>query len=180
MILRALFRLFALAMLAYILGYAVCTVLLPRPGGDARTDAVVVLTGGGGRLDRGFDLMERGLAERMLISGVARTVRPQELAVAYDVEASLMECCVDLGRESFDTRSNADEVARWMKRRGFDSMRLVTNDIHMPRALFEVGQRIPGNVTVIEDAVESNPSFHALFLEYNKYLLGRAADLIGI
>jgi hypothetical protein len=34
---------------------------LPKPAGDERTDAIVVLTGGPGRLERGFELMERGL-----------------------------------------------------------------------------------------------------------------------
>ena len=180
MILRALYRLFALAVLAYVLGYAAFAVLLPRPADDTRTDAIVVLTGGSGRLERGFDLIDRGMAERLLISGVARTVRPPELAEAYDVDPALLECCVTLGRESFDTRSNADEVARWMARRGYESMRLVTNDIHMPRARFEIEKRVPESIAILSDAVETNPSFQAIFMEYNKYLLGRVADLIGI
>jgi hypothetical protein len=33
---------------------------------------------------------------------------------------------------------------------------------------------------VLGDAVESNPSFRQLFMEYNKYLLRRAAVLVGI
>ena len=32
-------------------------VLLPKPAGDERTDAIVVLTGGTGRLERGFELL---------------------------------------------------------------------------------------------------------------------------
>ncbi|MCY0541676.1 hypothetical protein OVW21_26990, partial [Klebsiella pneumoniae] len=83
---------------------------------------------GSGRLERGFDMIERGLARRMLISGVERTVRPVELAAAYKVDPRLLDCCVTLGRESFDTRSNADEVARWVERRRVRSIRLVTND----------------------------------------------------
>ena len=85
--------------------------------------------------------MERGLARRMLISGVARTVRPEELAEAYEVDPALFECCIALGREAFDTRSNADEVARWLARRRFRSIRLVTNDLHMPRARYELRKR---------------------------------------
>ena len=38
--------------------------MLPQPAGDERTDAIVVLTGGTGRIERGFDLIERGLAQR--------------------------------------------------------------------------------------------------------------------
>lgn len=177
---RFLARLVSFALLAYVLGYALFAVLLPRPAGEERTDAVVVLTGGSGRLERGFDIVERGLAPRMLISGVERTVRPIELAEAYDVEPRLLDCCVTLGRESFDTRSNADEVRRWVERRRVGSIRLVTNDLHMPRARYELRKRVGDDLTIVADAVPTIPDLAAIFLEYNKYLLGVAADLIGI
>ena len=177
---RFLLRLASFGLLLYVLGYALFAVLLPNPAGDERTDGIVVLTGGSGRLERGFELMERQLAQRMLISGVDRRVRAVELAEAYDVDEQLLECCVTLGRESFDTRSNADEVERWLKRRQFRSIRLVTNDLHMPRARYELRKRIGPEVVVVTDAVLTDPSFMQIFTEYNKYLLGRAADLIGI
>jgi uncharacterized SAM-binding protein YcdF (DUF218 family) len=179
-VIRFLFRFAAFALLIYALGYAVFAVTLPKPAGDERTDAIVVLTGGTGRLDRGFDLMERGLAQRMLISGVARAVRPQDLIAAYHADPRLFACCIALGREAFDTRSNADEVAHWLARRRYASIRLVTNDLHMPRARYEIRKRVGGDVRIIADAVPTQPGFRAIFIEYNKYLLGRAADLVGI
>lgn len=177
---RFLFRLVSFVVLLYVLGYALFAVLLPKPAGEERTDGIVVLTGGSGRLERGFELMERQRAQRMLISGVDRTVRAVELAEAYDIDEQMLECCVTLGRESFDTRSNADEVARWLERRRFRSIRLVTNDLHMPRAGYELRKRIGRDVVVVTDAVPTDPSFTQIFTEYNKYLLGRTADLIGI
>ena len=177
---RFTIRLVSFGLLAYALGYALFAVMLPRPAGNERTDAVVVLTGGSGRLERGFDLIERGVAPQMLISGVERTVRPNELAAAYHVDPQLLECCVVLGRESVDTRSNADEVARWVERRRIRSIRLVTNDLHMPRAKYEVRKRVGPELRILPDAVPTEPDFGAIFIEYNKYLLGRAADLIGI
>jgi len=179
-VIRFLFRAMAFVALLYALGYALFAVTLPDPAGDQRTDAIVVLTGGSGRLDRGFELMERGLAQRMLISGVARTVRPEELIAAYEVDPRLFECCIVLGREAFDTRSNADEVARWLERRRFASIRLVTNDLHMPRARYELRKRVGPDVAIVTDAVPTEPGFGAIFAEYNKYLLGRVADLVGI
>ena len=167
-------------LLLYILGYALFAVLLPRPAPERPTDAIVVLTGGAKRIERGLALMERKLARRMLVSGVARTVRPEELAAEYRANEALFRCCVDLGRESVDTRSNAEEVARWMERHKFRTMRLVTTDWHMPRARFELSRRLGGGIEVTGDAVESNPSFGQLFTEYNKYLLRRSAVLVGI
>jgi uncharacterized SAM-binding protein YcdF (DUF218 family) len=167
-------------LLLYLLGYALFAVLLPRPADERATDAIVVLTGGAKRIERGLDLMARNKAKRMLVSGVARTVRPEELAAQYQADESLFRCCVDLGRESVDTRSNAEEVARWMEKHKFRSMRLVTTDWHMPRARFELSRRLGGGIAVTGDAVESNPSFAQLFTEYNKYLLRRSAEFVGI
>jgi uncharacterized SAM-binding protein YcdF (DUF218 family) len=173
-------RTLSFILLLYVLGYAVFAVMLPRPADDGRTDGIVVLTGGAHRMERGLDLLQRQRASRMLISGVARTVRPVELAARYPQQAALFACCIDLGRESVDTRSNAEEVARWMRKRKFRSVRLVTTDWHMPRARFELSRQLGKDAQVIGDAVESNPSFRQLFTEYNKYLLRRAAVLVGI
>ncbi|HEY1146802.1 MAG TPA: YdcF family protein [Allosphingosinicella sp.] len=173
-------RAVATLILIYALGYAWFAVFLPRPADDRRTDAIVVLTGSGARIKRGLDLLQRDRAERLLISGVARTVRPGELAARYQVNQALFDCCVDLGREAVDTRSNAEETGRWLKEHKFKSVRLVTTDWHMTRARFELSRQIGEGVTLIGDAVPSNPSFTELFTEYNKYLLRRAAVLVGI
>ena len=173
-------RLLALVALAYLLGYAAFTMLLPEPGDERLTDGIVVLTGGPKRIERGLDLLAAHKAQRMLVSGVATTVAAADLAAHYPGKAPLFACCVDLGREAIDTRSNADEVARWVKRRRFKSVRLVTTDWHMPRAGFEIERQVGGTAQVYEDAIESHPRFQTLFIEYNKYLLRRAAVLLGI
>ena len=170
----------ALLALLYLLGYALFAVMLPRPADDRRTDAIVVLTGAAKRIERGLDLLERGRAKRMLVSGVARSVRRSELAHEYPGNEALFQCCIDLGFQSIDTRSNADEVARWVGKRKFRSVRLVTTDWHMPRASFELSRRMSDDVELIGDSVESNPSFTQLFTEYNKYLLRRAAVFVGL
>jgi uncharacterized SAM-binding protein YcdF (DUF218 family) len=167
-------------LLIYLLGYAVFAVLLPTPADDRQTDGIVVLTGAPKRIERGLDLLERKRSSRMLVSGVAPAVRRVELAAQYPASAHLFACCIDLGRESEDTRSNAEEVARWVKKRGFKSVRLVTTDWHMPRARLELARQLPDHVVLVGDAVESNPRFIQLFTEYNKYLLRRAATFVGI
>ena len=173
-------RVLATLLLVYALGYAAFVVLLPEAADDRRTDGIVVLTGGAKRIERGIDLIERRRADRLLISGVDRAVRPAELAAQYRGKNDLFECCIDLGRASVDTRSNGTETARWVKQKKFKSVRLVTTDWHMPRARFELSQQLGPNVTVLTDAVQSKPSFRTLFTEYNKYLLRRAAVVIGV
>ena len=175
MILRTL----AFLLLLYVLGYALFAVQLPEEADERKTDGIVVLTGGAKRLERGLHLMERQRAERMLVSGVDRAVRPIELAERYGASQQLFDCCIDLGREAVDTRSNAEETANWIKRHKFKSVRLVTTDWHMPRARFELSRQTDG-LEVLGDAIRSNPSFRQLFTEYNKYLLRRAAVVVGI
>jgi uncharacterized SAM-binding protein YcdF (DUF218 family) len=173
-------RAFAFLLLLYVLGYAAFAVLLPKAADDRRTDAIVVLTGGAKRLERGIDLLQRGKADRMLVSGVDRTVRPVELAERYRVSPALFECCIDLGREAVDTRSNAEETSRWLERHKFKTVRLVTTDWHMPRARFELARQAGDDVELLGDAVPSSPRFGQLFTEYNKYLLRHAAVIVGI
>ena len=178
---RFLWRLTVFALIAYILGYALFAILLPQPAGaEERTDAIVVLTGRRERLDRGFDLLRRGVAQRMLISGVDPSVRERELGPAYHVEPRLIACCVDIEQRSFDTRSNADEVKGWMERRRYRSMRLVTDDVHMPRARNEIASRLGDEIAILPDAVPTSPGFRVLFFEYNKFLFAWTADRLGI
>lgn len=173
-------RVLALLALVWALGFAWFALFLPQPHGDARTDAIVVLTGSAGRIDRGLALLRRKQGQRLLVSGVDRDVRPHEFAKAYHVPADLMACCVTLGREAIDTRSNAIETANWLDRYHFRSMRIITADWHMRRARYELSRQIERPITIIPDAVRSNPSLTMLLREYHKYLLRRAAGLFGI
>ncbi|MBC2776252.1 YdcF family protein [Parasphingopyxis marina] len=173
-------RILAAILLLWALGFAAFVVLLPGPAAPSETDAIIVLTGGENRIDRGIALLKDGHAERMLVSGVNRTVRPAELAAETGEPEDLFECCIDLGQDAVDTRSNGAEAARWMRENRFTSVRLVTTDWHMPRARFELARELDDGVDLITDAVASEPSFTQLFLEYNKYLLRRIGALIGI
>ncbi|MBK7559909.1 MAG: YdcF family protein [Chitinophagaceae bacterium] len=173
-------RLVSFALLAWTLGFAWFALLLPQPAPLDKTDAVVVLTGGAHRIDRGLEVLEAGKAKRMLISGVDRDVKPVELALQYKQSMKLFDCCIDLGFQSVDTRSNALETARWVARNKVKSLRLVTHDWHMRRARFELDRALPNDIEVTSDAVSTQPSLGALFKEYNKYWLRAVAALVGI
>jgi len=173
-------RILSFVLLAWVLGFAWFAILLPQPAVISRTDAIVVLTGGPNRIDRGLEILRAGQSSKMLISGVDRDVKPRELAAQYAGSSRYFKCCIDLGFQSVDTRSNALETARWAKRNKVKTLRLVTHDWHMRRARFELDRALADDIIVTNDAVASQPSLNALFKEYNKYWLRAVASLLGI
>ena len=173
-------RLFGVALLAWCLGFAAFMLLLPGALEGSTTDAIVVPTGGAGRIDRGIVLLERRQARRMLVTGVAPGVRAADLAREYRTSRALFACCIDLGSEAVDTRSNAEETAAWVKRHRYRTVRLVTSDWHVPRARMELGAAMGRGVLILGDGVPSTPRLGTLVNEYNKLILRRVALWLGL
>ena len=167
----------SLLLLLYALGFVLFAFTLGRPASAtaSRTDAAVVLTGGPGRIEHSITVLRSGKAKRLLIAGADPSVTKADLSRRLRGERKLIQCCVDLGSESVDTRSNAEEAARWLAKRHFDSVRLTTSDWHMRRARYEFRKVLGSKVRIIPDAVPSQPRFITLFGEYNKYVLRRLA-----
>ncbi len=171
-------RLAAFLAILYALGFLWFAAALPQPAGAVRTDAIVVPTGGAGRIDRGLELLARGQARELLVTGVDREVKPREFAAEYKVSPKTMACCVTLGFAAVDTRSNAAETAAWVRHHKIGSIRLVTTDWHMRRAAGELNLALPDDVKVVRDAVPSRPRLGILFLEYNKLIASTLARLL--
>ena len=173
-------RLLSALGIAWALGFCAFMLMLPGPLAPNTTDAIVVPTGAAGRIDRGLQLLRERQARRMLVTGVAPGVRESDLARAYRVPDGVLACCVDLGGEAVDTRSNAQEAAAWLRRNRFRSVRLVTSDWHVPRARMELAATVTPGTVVLGDGVASAPRFGTLVNEYNKLLLRRVALWVGI
>lgn len=172
-------RLVATPVLAWMLGLLWFSLTLPGAAPlSVKSDGVVVLTGGVGRFQRGLKAVESGAARRMLISGVGRTTTRRQLAAAYKIRVRRLRT-TDLGYEAIDTRSNAEETARWVAANNFTSIRLVTSAGHMRRARLELARVLPPGIAVLPDAVPSEPKAPSLAFEYSKWLLRRAALLAG-
>ena len=166
-------RLTALLLLLYALGFALFAVTLGHSAGAEKTDAIIVLTGGAGRIERGIAVMKRGEAKRLLVAGADPSVTRGDLIRRLHGDGELVRCCVDLGSESVDTRSNAEEALRWIDKHHYRSVRLITSDWHMHRAAYEFRSQLGRRITLIPDALPTRPTFITLFGEYNKYVLRR-------
>lgn len=175
-------RLGALLLLIYLLGFVLFAFSLGKPAAaDApATDAAVVLTGGAGRIEHAIDVLKAHKSQRLLVDGVDPAVTKRDLARRIPGSAKWLSCCVDLGSESVDTRSNAEEAGRWLAGHDYKSVRLITSDWHMRRGLYEFHRVLGHKYQLLPDAVETEPSFITLFGEYNKYLLRRVAAWTGL
>ena len=163
-------RILSLILIAWVAGFIVFAMRLPQSAGAERAEAVVVLTGGAGRIKRGLEVLNQGWAGQMLVSGVDPQVKPGEFAAQFKIAPAAMRCCITLGYRAFDTTSNARETAAWLETRGYRSVRLVTSDWHLRRARAELDKVLPAKVTVIGDAVPTQPSLRILMIEYHKLL----------
>lgn len=175
-------RLLAFLAILYALGFALFAVTLGTPAAadTAKVDAIVVITGGKGRIEHAADLLADGKGKRLLIAGADPSVRKVDLVNRLGGKEKLFDCCVDLGSESVDTRSNAEEANRWLERRKYRSIRLVTSDWHMRRARYEFNRQLDSDIRIVPDAVRTEPNFMTLFAEYNKYLLRRLSVWLDI
>lgn len=169
-------RLVAIALLGWAFGFALFMLALPEPADPRlRTDAIVVPTGAPGRIGHGLELLEAGRARRLLVTGTAPGVTRADLA-RVSGHAATIACCVDLGAEAVDTRSNAEETAAWVRTHRYRSVRLVTSNWHARRAALELRSSLDAGVTVTVDGVPSQPTLGQSLNEYHKLLL-RAAVL---
>lgn len=177
-----IYRLGSLLLLIYALAFVLFAFTLgkPAPVNAEATDAAVVLTGGPGRIEHGIDVLRAHKARRLLVAGVDPSVTKPDLVRRIPKGRKWIACCVDLGSESVDTRSNAEEANRWLARRNYHSLRLITSDWHMRRARYEFRKVLGSKYELVTDAVRTEPSLVTLFGEYNKYLLRRLAVWVDL
>jgi uncharacterized SAM-binding protein YcdF (DUF218 family) len=166
---------------------------IPRNGvadPSGKTDAIVVLTGGTLRLETGFELLSQKLAEKLLVSGVDKSVPIEDILNITGLTAESMECCVTLGYQAEDTVSNASESAAWIRANRVESIRLVTSSYHIPRSLLEFRAMMP-ELEIVQHPVFPKhvmidewwrrPGTAGLIIaEYNKYLLASLRSWAGI
>ena len=146
----------------------------------SKTSAIVVLTGGSGRVNEGLALLDKDLAVKLFVSGVYRGLDVRKLLQLARRNPTDLESRIGIGN-AVDTIENASETASWSSRNHISSLRLVTAAYHMPRSMLEFRHAMPGMRIVpnpvFPDHVKQDewwawPGTTALFIsEYNKFLM---------
>lgn len=149
---KAIFKvaqfLFAFATTLIAIGFIVFAFEISRakpPDPVPKADGIVVLTGtGGGRLEAGAKLLEQGLGEHLLISGVNKSISAEKIQSLLELNDEDFSCCVTLDYEAENTFENGKETANWARALGYESILLVTSSYHMPRAKVEISTAMDG------------------------------------
>ena len=139
---------------------------------NSTSDAIVVLTGGSGRLKKGLQLLTRKKAKKLFISGVYRGNDVQRLLQVQKHSPAEVLCCINLGYAATSTAGNAKETENWIKKHGFTSIILVTANYHMPRSLMLFRHTMP------EIEIVPHPAFPPQFEPAQWWARPRTASLI--
>lgn len=148
--------------------------LTPR---DVKTDAIVVLAGGRGRVEEGIRLYRAGQAKKLFLIGVDPSVKKREL---YRGEGAGN---VYLEQASRNTLENAIYARDLIMRHKVGSIKLITSRYHMKRSTILFRNALPGDVAIYPHPVDSGNvkeewwnhagSFKLLFSEFYKYCILR-------
>lgn len=148
-----------------------------------QASAIVVLTGGEGRLDAGLNLFaaQRGLY--LFITSVYEKISEDDIRARWQGATDLPICCIILDREADSTAENALMTRKWIRDfnqntdgQRITSIRLVTSNYHMPRALIDFKRILP-DITVYPHPIVSHNArrrdktyWMLLINEYHKYI----------
>ena len=128
---------------------------------------------------RGMEIMQKGYAEKMFISGV---FMPSEIETKFRIEKSkkdLLDCCINFGAKAKNTIENAVEVNQWLSDNSeIIKIILITSYYHLPRSILMFEKKIERNLEVFPvPAVEKvnlleQPIFHIKLItsEYFKVI----------
>lgn len=114
---------------------------------DARTaDAIVVLAGGFGRVDKGVELLANGRAGYLIIAGTDKDATLKSIFFKNDVSISTKK--IILEKASRSTYENAAEAKKIIEKMGLKSIILITSYYHMKRASYVFSRMLPSHVAI--------------------------------
>lgn len=151
-------------------------------------DAIVILTGGKGRLEYGLKLFVQGKADKLFISGVGEKTSLEALlhnvpeGLRNEVLARPAES-IQLGHAAENTIGNAEETAAWVNGHSVHSLILVTANYHMLRSVSEFEEKLPNIAILPAPVLPEDFQIHFWWLrgyerdmvlsEYHKYVAAK-------
>jgi len=144
---------------------------------EVQADAIVVLTGGLGRIEEGVKLYRAGKGRMLFLIGVDPLVKKGELFRGEGSENVYLE------NVSRNTLENAVYARDLIARHKVNSVKLITSRYHIKRSIILFRNALPKDVAIYPHPVDSRNlkhrwwshrgSFKLLFSEFYKYCMFR-------
>ncbi len=179
-------KIFICLLFLWLMGFIAFSINIAQQSSAklAAADAVVILTGGSGRVLEGLNILSQKMAKKMLITGVAKKTNITEILLLIkgisNDHREILKQNITLGHNATNTAGNALEAATWMQKNNFKSLILVTSNYHMPRSLLEFKALMPQIAIAVSPVEHYNFNIlewwklldhtKLIFIEYNKYL----------
>ena len=155
---------------------------------NVKTDAIVVLTGGRGRIEEGVRLYREHQAASLFLIGVGPSVRKGDLFREKKGEAGGEGVFLEnVSRNTLENAFYAREML--LKKKEIKSILLITSRYHMKRATLIFRNTLPAEIAIYPHPVDSRNlkeewwshggSFRLLFTEFYKYCLFRLFFLVA-
>lgn len=112
----------------------------------SRADAIVVLTGGRGRAREGLNLLRRGDANLLILSGVHEDADVDSIFLKNISDDERLR--IILEKRSTSTYSNAMEAAKVVREKGIRSIILMTSIYHMKRSEYIFKKVLPSDIRI--------------------------------
>jgi len=152
-----------------------------------KADAIVVLTGGKGRVEEGVRLYKEQRADYLIFVGVDPSVKKRDLYRPKNGDPSSEN--VILEQSSRNTLENSLYGRDIIVRNGVHTVLLITSRYHLKRASILFRNSLPKDIVIIPYPVDSGSlkeswwshggSFHLLFREFYKYCMFRMFFLLA-
>lgn len=114
-------------------------------------DAIIVLTGGKGRVDEGLRMLRSGVADTLILSGVHED-SGMDAIFAHGLEPKLRNNII-LEKSSKNTYENAVETRKLVVENEFKSIVLLTSWYHLKRAEYIFRTVLPKDIAITACAV---------------------------
>ena len=145
------------------------------------SSAIVVLTGGKGRFEKGLNFLKSGkLSKKLFISGVFSISELRKKYALSETDKQLFECCISFDNKAINTYQNVIEIKKWVEMNSITEIFLISSYYHLPRVKILFEKKFPSlkvNLLPVEAELFTvkyllNFVFHlkVIFTEYLKIL----------
>ena len=147
-----------------------------------QSNNLIVLTGGTNRIKQTLEIFFNKYPTKniLLVSGAGTGFNKNIMSTYLPNNKNaqkVLNCCINIENISKNTKTNAIESFKWIKKNNFKSITLITSDYHMQRSLVEF-KKIFGEINIIPFVLRSDNSniramYNNYFVEYLKFLIAR-------